>query len=236
MVYVSNLGYSTKAKNSVKTVTSANYTITNTDGLATILVSTSGTNRTITLPAVASSVGRTLTIKKVDSGVGAVTITPNGGTIDGAASFALGVQYNSIGIVSDGTNWSIEKVEHLDSLSAAFSTVWAASATWKEAATITLTPGRWLVSASSACSGPSTNATQYLLVISTASASNAGGTYGSNYIQIGPATYGASEAQYLVFTPQIITVSTNTPYYLNGNVTYSGTAGEFNGSIQAIKL
>jgi len=93
----------------VTTVTNANYTITNTDGFSTILVSTGNTNRTITLPAVASNVGRSLLIKKTDSGTGSVTLTPNGGTIDGAPSFTLSARYNRIGIVSDGSNWNVEQ-------------------------------------------------------------------------------------------------------------------------------
>ena len=92
---------------SVSTVTSANYTITDTDGFDTILVSTGASNRTLTLPAVAANAGRRLLIKKTDSGIGTGTVSPNGGTIDGAASFTLSAQYNRIGIVSNGSNWQV---------------------------------------------------------------------------------------------------------------------------------
>ncbi len=85
--------------------TSSNYTVTTTDGYDTLLVTTGASNITITLPAVASNAGRRLAIKKIDSGVGTVTVTPNGGTIEGASSNVIRVQYSSIEIISDGINW-----------------------------------------------------------------------------------------------------------------------------------
>jgi len=94
---------------SVTTVSSANYTVTDTDGFDTILVSTGGSDRTITLPAVAANSGRTLLIKKTDAGAGKVTVTPNGGTIDGISTFTLTAQYSKLSIVSDGTNWFIQQ-------------------------------------------------------------------------------------------------------------------------------
>lgn len=57
----------------------------------------------LTLPAVGLFVGNRLTIKNVD--VGVITITPASGTIDGAASKTLTVQYSSVDLVTDGTDW-----------------------------------------------------------------------------------------------------------------------------------
>jgi len=93
---------------SVTTVTDANYTITDTDGFSTILVSTGASTRTITLPAVAANAGRRLSIKKIDGGVGNVTITPNGGTIDGIATKTINFIHGVFDLVSDGTNWRVQ--------------------------------------------------------------------------------------------------------------------------------
>lgn len=57
----------------------------------------------LTLPAVGSYVSRRMTIKNI--GTGSVTITPASGTLDGAASKTLNVQYSSVDLVTDGTNW-----------------------------------------------------------------------------------------------------------------------------------
>ena len=66
---------------------------------------TSGTF-TVTLPASSGRTGRILIIK--NSGAGTITVDGNGAeTIDGAATYSLSVQYATIQIISDGTNWKI---------------------------------------------------------------------------------------------------------------------------------
>lgn len=82
---------------------SANYTMLPNDSL----VLASGTVN-VTLPSFVAGgngayVGRRYTIKNV--GTGTVTVLPPTGTIDGGASFAMTVQYSSIDVVTDGTNW-----------------------------------------------------------------------------------------------------------------------------------
>jgi hypothetical protein len=63
---------------------------------------------TVPMPAAATLTGQMLWIKKIDSTSNAVTIDGNGSeTIDGAASITLTSQYQSITLVSDGTNWFI---------------------------------------------------------------------------------------------------------------------------------
>jgi hypothetical protein len=63
---------------------------------------------TVDLPATASFTNRILHIKKVDSSANAVTIDGNASeTIDGALTAVISVQYNSIPIQSDGSNWHI---------------------------------------------------------------------------------------------------------------------------------
>jgi hypothetical protein len=66
---------------------------------------TSGTF-TVTLPASSGRTGRILIIK--NSGAGTITVDGNGAeTIDGAATYSLAVQYATIQIISDGTDWKI---------------------------------------------------------------------------------------------------------------------------------
>jgi hypothetical protein len=89
----------------IKVVSGAPYTITDTDGYDTFLVSN---DHTVTLPAVANNSGRTLKIKKVDAASGGVTIdTPGAETIDGSATHILYTQYSFVIIISDGTSWHI---------------------------------------------------------------------------------------------------------------------------------
>lgn len=71
----------------------------------TILANASGGAFAVTLPSVSTTVGYEFVIKKTDSSANIVTVTPASGTIDGAASFALTTQYQSITVQSDGTNW-----------------------------------------------------------------------------------------------------------------------------------
>lgn len=70
------------------------------------LVTTGGSNASITLPAVSS--GKIVRVKKVDSGSGLVIINRNNtDVIDGATSKTLYYQYESMTFVSDGTNWFV---------------------------------------------------------------------------------------------------------------------------------
>ena len=56
----------------------------------------------------ADSPGRIHVIKKIDSSINTVTIDPNGTeTIDGASTYVLAVQYSTVVIQSNGTNWFI---------------------------------------------------------------------------------------------------------------------------------
>lgn len=74
----------------------------------TILMDASLGNRTVTLPNASTVTGIIYNIKKTDSSGNFVTITATGGqTIDGNGTFALTVQYQSITIQSDGSNWFI---------------------------------------------------------------------------------------------------------------------------------
>lgn len=63
---------------------------------------------TLTLPPASSNEGFVLNIKKTDNTTSLVTIDGNGSeTIDGDLTKDLTIQYESVAIVSDGSNWSI---------------------------------------------------------------------------------------------------------------------------------
>jgi len=83
---------------------SSNTTLTNSNDV--VLASASGGAITITLPVPTS--GKQFVIKKTDSTANAVTIAPAGSeTIDGNSLWALSGQYDSVQLVTDGTNWYI---------------------------------------------------------------------------------------------------------------------------------
>jgi hypothetical protein len=78
------------------------YTIDNTD---CVIDCTTGVF-TLTLPTAVGIVGQFFIIK--NSGTGVITVDGNGSeTIDGVANKILSVQYQSITVLSDGTNWKI---------------------------------------------------------------------------------------------------------------------------------
>lgn len=59
----------------------------------------------ITLPDAGTYLGRIITIKQI-SATNTVTVDTTGGqTIDGAASFPLATQYDTVTVISDGSDW-----------------------------------------------------------------------------------------------------------------------------------
>lgn len=87
---------------------SADYPITDTDGVSVIYMTTSSTDRVVTLPTVADNAGRVITVKKVDSGTGVCTVDGEGSeTIDGAANVVLAGLDESVTVQSTGAAWHI---------------------------------------------------------------------------------------------------------------------------------
>lgn len=87
---------------------SANYTITDTDGVYTLEVTTGDTDKTITLPTASANTGRVLYIAKVDSGTGDVIIDgEDSETISGDTTKTIDAQWNVITIQCNGTSWLI---------------------------------------------------------------------------------------------------------------------------------
>lgn len=89
----------------VTVVKTANYTAADD---SVILCDATSAGFTITLPSAASSTSRKYEIKKTDSTSNVVTVDANASeTIDGSLTKLLESQYQSISIVSDGSNWFI---------------------------------------------------------------------------------------------------------------------------------
>lgn len=82
------------------------YTITANDTV--ILGDTTAGDVTITLPLASIASGYRFCIKKTDSSANDVFVVRSGSdTIDGSTSLTIAVQYVSITVVSDGSNWFI---------------------------------------------------------------------------------------------------------------------------------
>ena len=96
---------------SLVTTSAVNYVMA---ASTTIVLANPGNPQTIQLPAanaVGVVIGRDYTVKRINTSVNVVTVTSAGGTIDGVAA-ATGISlaagsYDSITVVSDGTNWWI---------------------------------------------------------------------------------------------------------------------------------
>jgi hypothetical protein len=77
-------------------------------GESLVLADAAGGAITVTLPAAAQYKGFQFIVQKTDSSVNAVTLDGNAAeTINGAATFVLGAQYECVTIVSNGTGWLI---------------------------------------------------------------------------------------------------------------------------------
>lgn len=90
---------------SVTAITSA---ITLDDTHSVITCDASSAAFTVTLPAASKFIGRVYHIKKIDSSGNAVTVDGNASeTIDGDTTKVITTQYDSMMIVSNGSNWHI---------------------------------------------------------------------------------------------------------------------------------
>jgi hypothetical protein len=94
----------------IVSITNQDYTIddSTTTLLDTLLVTTGGANRTITLPTAVDNNQRVISIIKIDSDSGEVIVDGEGSeTINGATTQTLSDQYSHIRIKCDGSNWYI---------------------------------------------------------------------------------------------------------------------------------
>lgn len=137
--------YTPVIKSAIKLVTNADYVITETDGYSTVILTTStSTNRTITLPAVANSAGRKLLIKLVQSANGLMDVTANGAeTIDGYNSTRLTADGSWIKLACGSTEWKVVGV--WDILKSTGSTLGSGTGT-RTITSLGVFPGKWVFS------------------------------------------------------------------------------------------
>ena len=92
----------------IRTITSS-ATLSTSDN--TVLVNTSTSAITVTLPSPSGIAGRIYTIKKIGTGGidKELTINPSGGTIDGGTSYKIYNDYTFVTLQTDGSDWYIIK-------------------------------------------------------------------------------------------------------------------------------
>lgn len=93
---------------SLSSVTSAttNYTAVSSDTV--VLADATGGSLTVTLPTAVGITGKVYRVKRQNSGANTVTVgTTSAQTIDGSTTQILAIQYTSVDLVSDGSNWEI---------------------------------------------------------------------------------------------------------------------------------
>lgn len=96
---------------------SADYTVLTNDNILVIGMTTSATDRTVTLPAAASSTNRVLHIIKVDSGSGHVIVDGSGSeTINGQTTITLYDKYEMISLICTGSTWFTIGNENFDNV------------------------------------------------------------------------------------------------------------------------
>jgi len=89
-------------------VTVQTLTTTGTITTSNRVVLCDATSGAVTVNLGAAATYQNITVKKIDSSANACTVDPNASeTIDGGATAAISVQYASISLASDGSNWFI---------------------------------------------------------------------------------------------------------------------------------
>ena len=92
----------------ITTLTNTTNTLTVGDISKIIRIDTTSNNVTATLPTAVGNTGYIFWIKRISGGSNTATIdTTSSQTIDGQSTAVLTVQYEAIGLYSNGTNWEI---------------------------------------------------------------------------------------------------------------------------------
>lgn len=98
---LSALGFLSVAVNTALVAGDVNKVVLATGGVGGITV-------TLPDPTLAAVIGKIIYVKKVDAAVGVITVDNFAAeTIDGATSITVAAQYQTVAVVSDGTNWHI---------------------------------------------------------------------------------------------------------------------------------
>lgn len=87
---------------------SANYTIIDTDRHPIILMTTSTTDKTVTLPTLADNLGKRIRLIKMDSGVGKAILDGEGAeTINGTLTWEVMEQWGYVDVIGTSTTWLV---------------------------------------------------------------------------------------------------------------------------------
>ena len=99
-------GHPTSAFGTTTTVTTTSHTAAS-ETIILVDDDTAAAEVTVTLPAVASSGGKRYEVKKLGSTANVVVDGNASETIDGTVTQTISLQYDSLGLVCDGTEWWI---------------------------------------------------------------------------------------------------------------------------------
>lgn len=99
---------SSASANKIRVITAAGAVTITTADYNVIVNKTSGAATVVNLPA-SPSAGDTYVIKdgKGDANTNNLTVTPNTGTIDGASTYVMNVNYQAITVLYNGTQWNL---------------------------------------------------------------------------------------------------------------------------------
>lgn len=81
------------------------YTVLTTDDI--IFADTSGAGWTLTIYTPVGNTGNVIRIKKTSNDVNVLTVSPAAALIDGSATTTMNTRYETLTLISDGTNWQI---------------------------------------------------------------------------------------------------------------------------------
>lgn len=125
------------------------WTVDDGDGYGAYFLTTSSTNRTLTLPTLADNQGRYVTVVKADSGSGYVAVDGEGGeTVNGVAAFYLTAQYESVTLLALSTGWMVVNfLPRGNTLAASSAGITAVADNYDEVTgcSLTVQPGTWLL-------------------------------------------------------------------------------------------
>jgi hypothetical protein len=227
---------------SVHSVSSANYTVTDTDGYDAIVVTTAASDRTITLPTAADNSGRRIAFKKIDSGAGRVIIDGEGAeTIDDNTTYTLVSQYATVELYCDGSEWWVTaaSTDYIENSTAGTPVNAAASPGYKAIVSITLPAGDWAIGGMAVLgrNGATLVANSDIVVnVSTAAAGSTGTSIGTGRSAAAQSALGSGTYLTVPVPERKVSPTSDTLYYLNGAVEYSAGTPQWSGSVYARRI
>jgi hypothetical protein len=162
--------YAPTTRSRVANLSSAGYTILDTDGYDTFTCSTGASDRTVVLPTLADNFGRELTFIKTDALAGCVIVDGEGSeTINTALTVLCCAQGESVTVRAGASEWYIVN-SNITGVQSALNAGATSTSAWGDVTNITLTAGSWSVSGYVAMQiGSATGTTTVSVGIGTAS-------------------------------------------------------------------